>query len=122
MRPDPAIELWSGDEKPLWGGLTLLRLGCDYPGGTVLHDRERSTLLSGDILQVVPDRRFVGFMWSYPNLIPLPTAEVQRIAANARALAVRADSRSLVGSSRRARRQRGRAPLGAAVRRACPGP
>lgn len=81
MRPDPQIELWSGDVKELWGGLTLLRLGGHYAGGTVLHDLERSTLLSGDILQVIPDRRYVSFMWSYPNLIPLPAAEVLRIAA-----------------------------------------
>ncbi len=81
MRPDPRIELWSGDAKELDGGLTLLRLGGHFAGGTVLHDRERSTLLSGDILQVIPDRRFVSFMWSYPNLIPLPGHEVLRIAA-----------------------------------------
>ena len=30
---------------------------------------------------VIPDRRCVSFMWSYPNLIPLPATEVQRIAA-----------------------------------------
>ena len=81
MRPDQAIELWPGDVKGLWSGLTLLRLGGHYPGGTVLHDARRSTLLSGDIVQVIPDRSFVSFMWSYPNLIPLPAAEVQRIAA-----------------------------------------
>ncbi|MGH3071658.1 MAG: MBL fold metallo-hydrolase [Gaiellaceae bacterium] len=81
MRPDPAIELWSGDVNELWGGLTLLRLGGHYAGGTVLHDAAASTLLSGDIVMVIPDRRFVSFMWSYPNLIPLPAAEVQRIAA-----------------------------------------
>ena len=80
MRPDPKLELWSGDVKELFGGLTLLRLGGHYAGGTVLHDRERSTLLSGDIVQVIPDRRWVSFMWSYPNLIPLPGAEVLRIA------------------------------------------
>jgi glyoxylase-like metal-dependent hydrolase (beta-lactamase superfamily II) len=81
MRPDPAIELWSGDERELPGGLTLLRLGGHFAGGTVLHDPASSTLLSGDIVMVVPDRRFVSFMWSYPNLIPLPAAEVGRIAA-----------------------------------------
>jgi glyoxylase-like metal-dependent hydrolase (beta-lactamase superfamily II) len=81
MRPDPAIELWSGDVKELGGGLTLLRLGGHYAGGTVLHDANTSTLLSGDIVQVIPDRGFVGFMWSYPNLIPLPAREVERIAA-----------------------------------------
>jgi glyoxylase-like metal-dependent hydrolase (beta-lactamase superfamily II) len=81
MRPDPAVELWSGDVHELPGGLTLLRLGGHYPGGTVLHDPRTSTLLSGDIVMVIPDRRFVSFMWSYPNLIPLPATEVERIAA-----------------------------------------
>ena len=38
MRPDPAIELWSGDVRALCGGLTLLRLGGHFAGGTVLHD------------------------------------------------------------------------------------
>ena len=79
MRPDDAVELWSGDVKELWGGLTLLRLGGHFAGGTVLHDANTSTLLSGDIVMVVPDRAFVSFMWSYPNLIPLPAAEVTRI-------------------------------------------
>jgi hypothetical protein len=30
---------------------------------------------------VIPDRTHVSFMWSYPNLVPLPAAEVERIAA-----------------------------------------
>ena len=34
-------------------------------------------LLAGDILQVVQDRRFVSFMYSYPNYIPLPAATVR---------------------------------------------
>ena len=38
------------------------------------------TLLSGDIVQVIPDRSHVGFMYSYPNLIPLPVAAVQAVA------------------------------------------
>jgi hypothetical protein len=81
MRPDDAVELWSGDAKELWGGLTLLRLGGHFAGGAVLHDAKTGTLLSGDIVMVIPDRRFVSFMWSYPNLIPLPASEVTRIAA-----------------------------------------
>ena len=81
MRPDPAIELWSGDEQELWGGLTLLRLGGHFAGGTVLHDAAREHAPLRRHRQVIPDRRFVSFMWSYPNLIPLPGAEVERIAA-----------------------------------------
>jgi hypothetical protein len=41
----------------------------------------RGALLGGDIVQVIPDVTHVGFMYSYPNLIPLPGAAVARIAA-----------------------------------------
>jgi hypothetical protein len=44
-------------------------------------------LLSGDVVQVIPDRRHVGFMYSYPNLIPLPAATVRAIAATLAPLA-----------------------------------
>lgn len=84
MRPDPAIEHWSGDELTLAGGLTLLRLGGHFEGGTVLHwpagADGAGALLSGDIVQVVSDTGWVSFMWSYPNLVPLPGREVERIA------------------------------------------
>jgi glyoxylase-like metal-dependent hydrolase (beta-lactamase superfamily II) len=78
MRPDDAIELWDGESRDL-GGLTLLRLGGHFAGGTVLL-RPEGTLLSGDIVQVIPDRRWVSFMYSYPNLIPLPAETVLGIA------------------------------------------
>jgi hypothetical protein len=45
----------------------------------VLHWAERRALLSGDIVMVIPDRRFVSFMYSYPNLIPLPPSKVEAI-------------------------------------------
>jgi hypothetical protein len=36
-------------------------------------------LLTGDVIQVVQDRRYVSFMRSYPNLIPLGPAAINRI-------------------------------------------
>ena len=39
----------------------------------------RRALLAGDIVQVVLDRRWVSFMWSYPNLVPLPAATVRQM-------------------------------------------
>ena len=78
-RPDDAIELWEGETRDLGHGLTLIRCGGHFAGGTVLHDAERRALLSGDIVQVIPDREWVGFMYSYPNLIPLPEAYVRAI-------------------------------------------
>jgi len=81
MRPDDAIEPWDGETKDLGHGLTLIRGGGHFPGGAILHRADGAgALLTGDIIQVVPDRGHVGFMWSYPNLVPLPEAEVQRIA------------------------------------------
>ena len=41
-------------------------------------------LLTGDIIQVVQDRRFVSFMWSYPNYIPLPASAVNHIVQSVR--------------------------------------
>lgn len=80
MRPSPRIEHWRGETKVLGEGLTLVRGGGHFAGGQMLHVEERRALLSGDIVQVIPDRRWVSFMYSYPNLIPLPAASVERIA------------------------------------------
>jgi hypothetical protein len=79
MRPDPAISFWEGERLELGHDLTLIRGGGHFDGGAILH--RPGSLLVGDIIQVIPDRSHVGFMWSYPNLVPLPDAEVQRIAA-----------------------------------------
>ncbi|TML13640.1 MAG: MBL fold metallo-hydrolase [Actinobacteria bacterium] len=81
MRPDDAIELWEGETRELGPGLTLVRCGGHFAGGTVLHWAAGNALLSGDIVQVVQDRRWVSFMYSYPNLIPLPASEIRRIVA-----------------------------------------
>jgi hypothetical protein len=80
MRPDPSVRLWEGETNALGGGLTLVRCGGHFDGGQVLHWAERRALLAGDIVMVVPDRRYVAFMWSYPNLIPLPPSKVTGIA------------------------------------------
>lgn len=83
MRPDKAICFWEGDTKPLGDGLTLVRCGGHFVGGTVLHWSEgaggKGALLTGDIIQVVADRKHVSFMYSYPNHIPLSTEVVERI-------------------------------------------
>ena len=80
MRPSRRIEHWNGETKDLGEGLTLIRCGGHFAGGQVLHVEPRRALLSGDIVQVIPDRAWVSFMYSYPNLIPLPAEAVERIA------------------------------------------
>jgi len=81
MRPDDRIDFWDGERRELGEGLTLVRCGGHFDGGTVLHWAAGNALLSGDIVQVVQDRRWVSFMYSYPNLIPLPAPAIERIVA-----------------------------------------
>jgi len=78
MRDDEAITFWSGETYDLGSDLTLIRCGGHFAGGTVLH--RPGDLLTGDIVQVIPDRGWVSFMYSYPNLIPLPETSVRAIA------------------------------------------
>ena len=83
MRPDPAVQFWDGDAREIAPGVTLLRCGGHFAGGTVLHwaggAGGKGALLSGDIATVTPDRK-LSFMRSYPNLIPLDAGSVRHIA------------------------------------------
>lgn len=83
MRPSRNIAFWEGERQQLFGGLTLIRCGGHFEGGAVLHwadgEEGAGALLTGDIIQVAQDRRYVSFMWSYPNYIPLSAAAVNRI-------------------------------------------
>jgi hypothetical protein len=83
MYPSERIEFWAGERRDLGDGLELVRLGGHFAGGTVCvwsgGAEGRGALLCGDIVQVVEDRDWASFMWSYPNLVPLPAAEVERI-------------------------------------------
>jgi len=82
QRPDPAIRNWEGTIEPL-PGVTLIQCGGHFEGSAVLHWAAgadgRGALLTGDTITVVSDRRFVSFMRSYPNDIPLPAAVVRQI-------------------------------------------
>ena len=86
-RHDEAIVYWDGETTEIGDGLTLINAGVHFAGGQVLHwrdgeprsDGERGgALLSGDIFTVVQDRRYVSFMYSYPNHIPERPRVVRR--------------------------------------------
>jgi hypothetical protein len=80
VRPDPHLELWSGSHHDLGHGLTLIHTAGHFAGATVMHRAAGAgTLLTGDVCLAVPDRRYVTFLWSYPNRVPLPAADVRRI-------------------------------------------
>jgi hypothetical protein len=83
-RSDAQIRFWDTERISLNNEISLTRVGGHFEGSTVLHwsgtaDR-KGALLVGDSMYVVRDRRWVTFMRSYPNLIPLPGELVQKIA------------------------------------------
>lgn len=84
-RPYPSIVHWTGDQHRISDDVLLLRTGGHFAGATMLHYSRgadgRGALLTGDVAQVTMDRRFVSFMYSYPNYMPLNAAAVRRIAA-----------------------------------------
>jgi hypothetical protein len=84
MRPDASIEYWSGAHSPI-ADVQLIQCGGHFEGSAVLHwpggAGGRGALLTGDTITVVADHRFVSFMRSYPNDIPLPPATVRSIVA-----------------------------------------
>jgi glyoxylase-like metal-dependent hydrolase (beta-lactamase superfamily II) len=82
MRSDPFIEFYQESLAP-FPGITLVQCGGHFPGSAVLHwaggAEGRGVLLTGDTIMVAQDRRYVSFMYSFPNLIPLPPAAIVHI-------------------------------------------
>ena len=89
MRPDKSIQFWSGESKSLDDGITLIRTGGHFSGSSILHWSDgaggKGALLTGDTIMVVPDTRWLSFMYSYPNLVPLNAKAVERIVKSVRA-------------------------------------
>jgi hypothetical protein len=83
MRPHPNVRFWSGDQTALLDDLLLIHTPGHFEGFQVLHwpagADGRGVLFSGDQPQVCMDRRWVSFMYSYPNFVPLDSRTVERI-------------------------------------------
>lgn len=88
MRESDRIIFWSGESFQLHEEIILHRLGGHFKGGTVIEwtsgNEGKGILLTGDTIHVVAEQEWVSFMYSYPNLIPLPVAKVEEIAARVR--------------------------------------
>jgi glyoxylase-like metal-dependent hydrolase (beta-lactamase superfamily II) len=82
QREDDCIRPWSGDVE-LLPGVTLRVVGGHFPGSAVAHWAAgadgRGVLLSGDTIFPGPSERWVTFLRSYPNDIPLSAAVVDRV-------------------------------------------
>lgn len=87
LRDVPRIRLWDGDTLHLSDAVQLVRLGGHFAGGTVLRWQAADpVLLVGDIVQITPGADAVSFLWSYPNMLPLPAATVEDIARRVEAI------------------------------------
>jgi hypothetical protein len=88
MRPSAHVTFFDDEVVEPVAGLSLIRLGGHFDGATVLHwpggGDGAGAVLCGDTIQVVMDRRYVSFMYSYPNLIPLSASIVEGIVARMR--------------------------------------
>jgi hypothetical protein len=85
VRSHSRLKFWDGPTHELAPGITLIRCGGHFAGGSALHWAQgaagRGVLLSADMATVNMDRKSFTFMRSYPNMIPLSAAQVQAIAA-----------------------------------------
>jgi glyoxylase-like metal-dependent hydrolase (beta-lactamase superfamily II) len=87
--PDPHVDTWS-DARELLPEVRLVQCGGHFPGSAVLHWRDGAAgagvLLTGDTILTVAAAGWVTFMYSYPNMIPLPARAVRAIADRVRPL------------------------------------
>jgi glyoxylase-like metal-dependent hydrolase (beta-lactamase superfamily II) len=83
--PSRRIQYWSGVSLELGPGLTAVNLGGHFPGSAALVWSRgaggKGVLLAGDSVKPVMDRRYVSFMYSIVNLIPLSARRVRDIVA-----------------------------------------
>lgn len=78
----PHVEFWQGKRKDLWKGLSLYNIGGHFPGSQlamVPFLSEHGTILCGDAFVLSPSGQHFAAMHSYPNRIPLPIVETERL-------------------------------------------
>ncbi len=88
QRNDPAVRLWDEPVEVL-PGVTLHRIGGHFPGSAVAHmvgADGKGVLLSGDTVAGTPDERWVSFMRSYPNKLPMSAGVIEKVASRVLAL------------------------------------
>jgi DNA-directed RNA polymerase subunit RPC12/RpoP len=85
MRPHSSVQHWSGTSRKLTDDLVLIHTPGHFDGFQVLlwpHGADgKGVLLSGDQPQVCMDTRWVSFMYSYPNYVPLGARAIEQIVA-----------------------------------------
>lgn len=82
MNKSSHVSLWSGIEKQLWDDIRIINIGGHFPGSSILHIpflSPEGAVLCSDTFAISPSKKHMAIMHSYPNRIPLPLHEIQRI-------------------------------------------
>jgi hypothetical protein len=84
-QPDECIKFWHGEKLELLKGITLVRGGGHFAGGSMLHWAAgaggKGVVCSADIAMANVDRKSFTFMRSIPNFIPLSEKGVRAVSA-----------------------------------------
>ena len=87
QRPDDAIQYIGSEDLELLPGVTIRTIGGHFASSKIAVWADgadgRGVVLSGDTIFPSQDGKWVGFMRSYPNNIPLSAAVVERVASTA---------------------------------------
>jgi len=76
------INLWQGDKMQLWDGMRLHLIGGHFAGSSIFHVpflSKEGAIICGDTLFLSPSKKHFSAVYSSPNRIPLPLAEMNRI-------------------------------------------
>jgi hypothetical protein len=82
QRDDAVVTTWE-EKAEVLPGVMLHRIGGHFPGSAVAHFTGadgQGVLLTGDTVAGTPDERWVSFMRSFPNKVPLSAAVVAKVA------------------------------------------
>jgi hypothetical protein len=82
MVKGPHIQLWQGNELEVGDGMKIFLIGGHFEGSCLLHVpslSKKGAILCGDTLFLSASKKHFSVFRSYPNRIPLPSAEMQRV-------------------------------------------
>lgn len=84
VRSSPNVRFWSGSTLEIGAGMTAIHLDGHFSGAQALHwpGRDgRGVIACGDTINVAQDTRWLSFMRSNPNYIPMSPRAVRHIVA-----------------------------------------
>ena len=82
VRPSSNVRFWSGETQTIVPGVTAIHIGGHFSGAQVLHWTGKDGLGvigAGDTINVAQDTRWMSFMRSNPNYIPMSPSAVRNI-------------------------------------------